>query len=396
MRSMSELIDLAALLDDAQTTMAEIRHDLHAHPELSYDEHRTTGVIEARLDELGWTVQPSPTATGAVATLEGGVPGRRVMLRADIDALPVREEVDVEWRSRTDGVMHACGHDVHTASLLGVAEVLARARDRVAGSFTVIFQPAEETIAGARSMIAGGLLDDHPVDAVLGAHATSLAPVGAILTRSGILMSRGTLWRVTLEGVGGHGAMSTTKGNVVLATSALAPRLDEVVDELVYEGTTCACSAGVLSAGTRENVVPRSAHLAGTLRTFTEDQYDEGRARLAALVDEVAREYEVGAVLDYTDTTPPVVNDPAATAVVRGAIAALFGKDAVIEVPPVTPSDDVSELLARVPGCYLLVGGALADGSSGMHHSPDFALDDATLRVQAGALAAGALALARS
>ncbi len=386
-------LDLNGLLGAAEPTMVEIRHDLHAHPELAFAEHRTSGVVTARLAELGWTLHPSPTATGAVATLEGARPGARVMLRADIDGLPVNEEVDVPWRSVVPGVMHACGHDVHTAALLGVAEVLARAREHLAGSFTLVFQPAEEAIGGARAMIAGGLLESHPADALLGAHATSVLPLGVVATRPGILMSRGTLWRVRLEGAGGHGAMASTRGNVVLAASALAPRLGAVAEDLVYEGTGCACSAGVLAAGTKENVVPRRAHLAGTLRTFTEDQFDEGRRRLEDLVTAIADEFEVAAVLDVTDSTPPVANDPRVTAVVRAAAARLLGEGAVLEAPPVTPSDDVSELLARVPGCYLLVGGALADGTSGMHHGPDFALEDTTCRVQAGVLAAGAMAL---
>ncbi|HQU27307.1 MAG TPA: amidohydrolase, partial [Acidimicrobiales bacterium] len=273
---MTDATDLDRLLDAAEPAMVEIRHDLHAHPELAFAEHRTTEVVSARLVELGWTLHPSPTATGAVATLDGARPGRRVMLRADIDGLPVEEAVDVPWRSVVPGVMHACGHDVHTAALLGVAEVLARAREHLAGSYTLVFQPAEEAIGGARAMIAGGLLEDHPVDALVGAHATSVVPLGFVATRPGILMSRGTLWRIRLEGPGGHGAMASTRGNVVLAACALAPRLGEVVEDLAYDGTGCACSAGVLAAGTKENVVPTSAHLAGTLRTFTEDQFDEG------------------------------------------------------------------------------------------------------------------------
>ena len=390
---MSDVAALERLLDEAEPAMVEIRHDLHAHPELAFAERRTTEVIAARLAELGWTLHPSPTATGAVATLEGATPGRRVMLRADIDALPVEEAVEVPWRSRVAGVMHACGHDVHTAALLGVADVLARARDRLAGTFTLVFQPAEEAIGGARAMVAGGLLEQHPADALLGAHAASVLPLGVVATRVGVLMSRGTLWRIRLEGSGGHGAMATSRGNVVLAASALAPRLGEVVAGLVYDGTDCACSAGVLAAGTKENVVPTRAHLAGTLRTFTEDQFDEGRRRLGDLVAAVAEEFAVTAVLDVGDSTPPVVNDARVTAVVRAAVTRLLGSDAVLEAPPVAPSDDVSELLARVPGCYLLVGGAMVDGTSGMHHGPDFALEDATCRVQAGVLAAGAMAL---
>ncbi len=390
---MTDAIDLERLLDAAEPAMVEIRHDLHAHPELAFAEHRTSEVVTARLAELGWTLHPSPTATGAVATLAGASPGRRVMLRADIDGLPVEEAVAVPWRSVVPGAMHACGHDVHTAALLGVAEVLAQARERLAGSYTLVFQPAEEGINGARAMIDGGLLADHPVDALLGAHAASVLPLGVVATRPGILMSRGTLWRIRLEGTGGHGAMAATRGNVVLAASALAPRLGEVVEGLVYGGTGCACSAGVLAAGTKENVVPTRAHLAGTLRTFTEEQFDEGRRRLEELVAAVADEFGVAAVLDVAESTPPVANDPGVTAVVRAAAARLLGADRVLEVPPVTPSDDVAELLARVPGCYLLVGGALADGTSGMHHSPDFALADATCGVQAGVLAAGAIAL---
>ncbi len=386
-------LDLDRLLDAAEPAMVEIRHDLHAHPELAFAEHRTTGVVTARLAELGWTLHPSPTATGAVATLVGGRPGARVMLRADIDALPVEEAVAVPWRSVVPGAMHACGHDVHTAALLGVAEVLARAREHLAGAFTLVFQPAEEAIGGARAMVAGGLLEDHPSDALVGAHATSVLPVGVVATRPGVLMSRGTLWRIRLEGVGGHGAMASTRGNVLLAASALAPRLGEAVEGLVYDGTACACSAGVLAAGTKENVVPTRAHLAGTLRTFTEDQFDESRRRLADLVAGLADEFGVRAVLEVTDSTPPVANDPRVTAVVRTAAGRLLGSDRVLDAPPVTPSDDVAELLARVPGCYLLVGGALADGTSGMHHSPDFALADAMCRVQAGVLAAGATAL---
>ncbi|HET8989891.1 MAG TPA: M20 family metallopeptidase [Acidimicrobiales bacterium] len=386
-------LDLEGLLDGAEPAMVEIRHDLHAHPELAFAEHRTTGVVTARLAELGWTLHPSPTATGAVATLEGAGPGARVMVRADIDALPVDETRELPWRSVVNGVMHACGHDVHTAALLGVAEVLARAREHLAGSYTLVFQPAEETIGGARAMIAGGLLEHHPADALLGAHAASILPLGVVATRPGILMSRGTLWRIRLEGAGGHGAMAATRGNVVLAASALAPRLGEAVAGLSYQGTDCACSAGVLAAGTKENVVPTGAHLAGTLRTFTEDQFDEGRRRLGELVAALAEEFGVRAVLEVTDSTPPVANDRRVTDVVRAAAERLLGPEGVLEAPPVTPSDDVAELLARVPGCYLLVGGALADGTSGMHHSPDFALEDATCRVQAGVLAAGAIAL---
>ncbi len=223
--------DLPQLLDEVSDSMVELRHDLHAHPELAFQEFRTTQVITDRLTSLGFELRPCPTETGAVARLVGGRPGRRVMVRADIDGLPVAEECDLPYASVVDGVMHACGHDVHTASLLGVADILSRRRDELAGEFTLLFQPAEEVIGGAIAMIDGGVMNDNPVDAVIGAHVTSLAPVGVIATRSGVMMSDGQTLSVDIKGRGGHGAMSTIEGNVVLAVSEIAPRLAEVIGD---------------------------------------------------------------------------------------------------------------------------------------------------------------------
>ena len=236
------------------------------------------------------------------------------MIRADIDGLPVTEERDLPYASVVDGVMHACGHDVHTASLLGVAEILSRRRDELAGEFTLLFQPAEEVIGGAIAMIDGGVMTDNPVDYVIGAHVTSLAPVGVVATRPGVIMSDGQTLRVDITGRGGHGAMSTIEGNVVLAVSEIAPRLAEVVEGLVFHGTTCACSAGVIAAGTANNVVPRHALLRGTLRTFTAEQKQEALARLRALLDEVARTFAVTCELQLDVGTPAVVNNPDVTA----------------------------------------------------------------------------------
>ena len=387
---------LPALLDQVYDPMIDIRHDLHEHPELSFAEFRTSQVIRERLVALGWSLADCPTPTGAVATLAGQRPGRRVMVRADIDALPVHEERTFEYRSRNDGVMHACGHDVHTAGLLGVADLLARRREDLAGEFTLVFQPAEESLGGAKAMIAGGLLRDHPVDFVIGAHVTSLAPVGFVGTRGGIIMSEASALTVHIAGKGGHGAMASVDGNVVLAVSALAPRLGEVVAGLSYEGTDCACSAGVLAAGTANNVVPRHALLRGTLRTFTRDQQREAIERLRALLGELDTAFGVTSTLELGEHTRAVSNDDQVARRVIGSAGAVVGAANVINFAPVSPSDDVSEFLVQVPGCYMFIGGALADGTSGMHHSPDFAVADESCRVTAGVLAASAVDLAQS
>jgi amidohydrolase len=386
---------LPGLLDDVEDPMVEIRHDLHAHPELAFEEYRTTQIVNDRLVQLGFEIRPCPTVTGVVARLVGARPGRRVMVRADMDGLPVSEErADLSFASLNEGVMHACGHDVHVAGLLGVADLLARRRDELEGEFTLLFQPAEEAISGARAMIDGGVLESNPVDFVIGAHVTSLAPVGLVATRAGILMSDAQSITVNIKGRGGHGAMATVEGNVVLAVSYLAPRLGSVVDELVYEGTGCACSAGVLSAGTANNVVPRHAQLQGTLRTFTAAQKDEAVRRLRALLEEVESTFQVACELQLGIGTPAVTNNDNVTASVMRSATTVVGDEGVWTFPPVTPSDDFSEFSNRVPGCYLFVGGALADGSSGMHHSPDFAIDDGACRVVAGVLAAAAVDLA--
>ncbi|MFI5035396.1 MAG: M20 family metallopeptidase [Acidimicrobiales bacterium] len=387
--------DLPSQVDDATRHMVALRHDLHAHPELSFEEYRTTEVIRSRLTALGWTLAPCPTETGAVASLRGTRPGKRVMLRADIDALPVSEERELAYRSLVEGVMHACGHDVHTAGLLGVAEILARRRDDLAGEFTLVFQPAEEALGGAKAMIAGGLLNAHPADYLVGAHVTSLAPVGVVATRPGTFMSEADSLTVEILGTGGHGAMSTAVGNVVLAASALAPRVAEVVRGLVFDGTACACSIGVLRAGTKNNVVPRRAVLEGTLRTFTADQRALALERLAALLAEIERDFAVATTLSLHENVPVVLNDPGVVELVLAQARAVVGDAQVLTVPPVAPSDDVAEFLARIPGCYLFVGGALGDGTSGMHHSPDFAVDDGALAVMAGVLSAAAVDLAQ-
>ncbi len=275
---------LPQLLDDVNEAMVELRHDLHAHPELAFQEHRTTRVVRDRLTELGWELKACPTETGAVAVLRGAKPGRRIMIRADIDGLPVAEENQISFASVNAGVMHACGHDVHTAGLLGIADLLSRRQDDLAGEFTLLFQPAEEALGGAVAMIEGGVLTDNPVDLVIGAHVSSLAPLGFVGTEAGRrwMMGRGRVTRsVHMRGKGGHGAMASVEGNVILAVSHLAPRLGEVVDGLSFEGTSCACAAGVINAGTAMNVVPRHAVLrAGRCARSPPEQHVEALDRL--------------------------------------------------------------------------------------------------------------------
>jgi amidohydrolase len=317
------------------------------------------------------------------------------MIRADIDGLPVTEENQISYASVNDGVMHACGHDVHTAGLLGIADLLSRRQAELAGEFTLLFQPAEEGSGGALAMIEGGVLTANPVDVVIGAHVSSLAPLGIVATKPGVMMSEAASLSIHIKGTGGHGAMASTEGNVILAVSYLAPRLGEVVDGLTFEGTNCACSAGVISAGTAMNVVPRHAVLKGSLRTFTADQQVEALKRLRSLMRGVESAFTVTCTLDLYDVAPAVVNDESIFDQVVKSATKVVGAAGVVTIPPFTPSDDVSEFMNRVPGCYMFIGGANDDGSSGMHHSPDFQVQDGSCRILAGVLAQSAVDLAQ-
>jgi amidohydrolase len=215
-----------------------------------------------------------------------------------------------------------------------------------------------------------------------------------VALRNGIAMSESHSLRIELRGPGGHGAVPSAQGDVIRATAVLVSLLPSVVDGLTYEGSVCVCSAGTLTAGTAVNVVPTSARVTGTLRTFTAEQREDAVARLRALCDSVAADQEVHIELTLPEHTPAVVNDPAVTELVDAEAKAVLGADNVLRIPPTQPSDDVSEFLERLPGCYFFVGGGPGDGSGGRHHSPSFFVEDGSLRTGASVLVRSALALA--
>ena len=380
--------------DAVYDEMVDLRREVHRQPELAFAEHHTTELIRDHMSALGIAEAVRVTATGGIFAMEGGRRGRSVVLRADIDALPVQEDAARAGHSEIEGVMHACGHDVHMAALLGAATVLASRREDLPGRFVFLFQPGEEALCGAKAMVEGGALTVMGGSRLVGFHVTSQIPTGLVALRGGVTMSEAHSLRITLTGPGGHGAIPTGQGDVIRATAELVNRLAEVAVGLSFEGANCVCSAGTLNAGTAVNVVPTSARVTGTLRTFTADQRQEAFDRLRALCASVADAQGVQITLDVPEHTPAVVNDPAVADLVEAEARAALGADHVFRMPPSSPSDDVSEFLNHLPGCYFFVGGAAADGSSGMHHSPTFSVEDASLRVGAGVMVRSALALA--
>lgn len=388
--------DIRALVDARFDEIVDTRRAVHAEPELSHRESGTSALISGRLRALGLDELPCPTPTGAVYRLRGGRPGRRVLLRADIDALPLQEEVDVPWRSHVDGVMHACGHDGHTAILLGVAAALAARAESLPGEYVLLFQPAEEDIAnpGAPQMLRNGVLDAAPPDRMVSLHLATLLATGLLGARAGVAMSSAQFFRVTVSGRGGHGSMAGRDGNVVLAVSELSSLLPTVVEGLEFEEVSCACSAGLIRAGHASNVVPRTALLEGTIRTFTEEQRLATRDRLHDVCARIADGYSVQVDTELPEAVPAVVNDAAAVTAWRAACEPVLGADRVLDLPPMPPSDDVSCFLQRIPGVHFFVGAAPGARMPPMHHAPDFTIDEESLRVGAQAMAATAIRLA--
>jgi amidohydrolase len=383
-----------ASVDGVFDEMVDTRRAIHRRPELAFSEHATTSLIRDRMAAFEIGELERVTETGGIFALDGGLPGRSVVLRADIDALPIHEDVAKAFRSDVDGVMHACGHDVHVASLLGVAHVLSQHREELPGRYIFLFQPAEEALCGARRMVEGGALDLMTGARLVGFHVTSQIPTGVVALRDGIAMSEAHSLRITLSGPGGHGAIPSATGDVIKATADLVTRLGTVAQGLTYEGANCVCSAGMLSAGTAVNVVPTTAVVSGTLRTFTEEQCREAVDRLRAVCHAVGDAHGVHVDLEMPEHTPQVVNDGPVTDLVEAVAQGLLGPDHVLRMPPSSPSDDVSEFLKHLPGCYFFVGGANPDGTSGIHHSPTFSVEDASLRVGADVVLRSAIALA--
>jgi amidohydrolase len=380
---------------DVLDEVIDTRRHLHSNPEVSFDEHATSRFIEERLRGIGLAVQECPTETGAVARLETGRPGRTVMLRADIDALPILEESGVAFASRREGRMHACGHDAHTAILLGAARTLAERVDDLTGSYLFCFQPAEEIVSGAREMIARGLLERHRPDVTIGLHMASWVPSGEVTTRPGLLWAGSDAFEVTMRGPGGHGGMMKRIGNVISAQAFVLERLHTVVEDLVYEGTGCHCTVGDVRTDGAWNIVPRAVTIRGSVRTFTPELRSEALDRLRDLLLEADTEFQVSSELQLVHGTVPLLNDPNVTATVLDVGRELVGERVSRLGMPLTVSDDMAEFLTRIPGCYFMLGARPPDAEvAPAHHSPTFRIDEASFATGVRMMAATAARLA--
>lgn len=364
------------------------RRDLHAHPELAFEEHRTAGIVAATLGELGYEVRRGVAQTGVIGLLTGGNPGPTVMLRVDMDALPIREIGDAPYVSQVAGVMHACGHDGHVAIGLGAATLLARHAAELPGQVLLLFQPAEEALGGARAVIADRALESPAPAAAFGLHLWNTIPLGRVVAQAGPLMAAADVLRIVIHGRGGHGALPHEAVDAIAVTGQVLSALQTIVSRNVDPQETAVLTIGTVHGGFKHNVIAETVEMQGTIRTFSATVRETVVTRLKVLLDGVTAGFGARYTLEIMDVTRAVVNDGAMAEIARLSANQVVGATNVVWQPPFMVSEDFSEYAERMPACFVLLGSGNPDiGFVEPHHSPRFDFDEDALPLGAALLA---------
>lgn len=355
----------------------ETRRDLHRHPETAFEEVRTAGIVAERLSSLGLPVRTGIGGTGVVAELDTGRPGRTVLVRADMDALPVHETRESSYRSVVPGKMHACGHDGHTAILLSVAEILSARRGRLSGRVLFMFQPAEEIVAGAAAMLGDGILQGVEVDAAIGLHLSSDWDTGTVAVSAGETMAATDSFTVTLRGRGGHAGFPHQNIDTVVLAAQAVTGLQTLVAREVSPLDSAVISVTAINGGDSHNIIPETVELRGTMRTFGDALRERLRGRLVEYFSGMAAVAGGTAELAWVSSAPALFNDPEKTAQFREVAAAVAGEDNVVEMQPVMGSEDMALWLRAAPGVFFWVGARNRErGIDRPHHHPEFDVDE--------------------
>lgn len=390
-------MDDTSFLREAESLSASLtawRRDVHQHPELGFHEQRTAGIIAQSLRELGLEVQTGVAETGVVAVLEGGRPGRRLLLRWDMDALPIVEATGAVYASLEPGKMHACGHDGHVAIGLGVARLLASHRQDLQGRIKLVFQPAEEGLGGAERMIAAGVLEVPRPDLALGVHLWNMRPMGWIGIADGPMMAGAEVVEIEIQGMGGHGAAPHQAHDPVVAAAQVVVALQTIVARNVDPCATAVVSITQVHSGEAFNVIPDRATLRGTIRTFDAAVRQTVLRRVEQIASGVAGAMDCTARVRLTPLTPPVFNDPAIARRVRAVARRVLPETTIDEGERSMVSEDMAFFLQSVPGCFVFVGSAnAARGLDAPHHNSRFDFDEAALPRAVALLAAAAVDL---
>jgi amidohydrolase len=375
--------DLKRRVEDLSGSLVACRRALHKRPELGFEEHETAALVAKRLGELGIEVRTGVAKTGVVGLLRAAKPSRQpVLLRADMDGLPIDEVSGREYGSEVAGKMHACGHDGHMAMLLGAASVLTAVRERLDRDVVFCFQPGEEGFGGAEAMIREGVLSDHDVGEVYGLHLWSLFPVGTVQLRPGPTMAGNDEFVASIVGKGGHGAMPHEARDPIVAAASAVVALQSVVARSIDPMQPAVVTVGSLQAGSAPNVIPEVATLRGTMRSFDDGVRQLLRRRVREVLEGTSA--AAGCRLDYAlhPGYPTVVNDADAVARVRRHAALVAGDANVVEPAPMAAAEDFAYFLRERPGAFVFVGaGNAARGITAPHHAPQFDIDESALPI---------------
>jgi hippurate hydrolase len=356
------------------------RRYLHQYPELGLSEFNTSDFVARQLTDLGYEVTRGLGKTGVVATLKNGTSGRSVGIRADMDALPIEEETGAEYASRNKGLMHACGHDGHTAMLLGAARILAE-RKNFDGTIHLIFQPAEENFGGARLMIEDGLFERFPCDAVFGLHNDPSLAFGQIGVKEGPMMAAVDECRITVNGHGGHGAEPQDTSDPIVCGASIIMALQTIASRNIHPLDQMVITVGAFHAGMASNVIPERAEMLLTIRSFDPDVRNELERRIRMVAEGQAVSYGMSVTLDYKRGYEATVNHKAETDFVRDLARRVVGEDKVVDLPrPSMGAEDFAYMLAERPGTYFLLGTRRTDNDPPLHH-PRFDFNDDALPI---------------
>ncbi|EOI03126.1 amidohydrolase [Enterococcus moraviensis ATCC BAA-383] len=367
-----------------QTDMIKWRRHLHRHPELSFHEVETAKYIKKVLADFPNLEVSSLTENSVIALLKGSKPGKTIALRADIDALPIVEEADVDFPSENPGVMHACGHDTHTAMLLGAVKVLSTMQDKIAGTVKFIFQPAEEEPpGGAKLLVEAGVMDD--VDMVFGLHIAPNIPVGMIGTRKGPASAASDVFTLKIQGKGSHGSTPELSVDPIMIGVEIINNLNNIVSRNISPFDNAVISIGEFNAGKTANVIPDTAQIQGTVRTNNKEVRVSIQKRIEAIIDGICKMYDATYDLDYLLGYSEVNNDSDATDLVLAAAEKVVGKERIFEAPKMMGGEDFSAYTDVKPGSFFILGGGTAaQGCGYMNHHPKFKIMEDCFPVGSG------------
>lgn len=381
------------LTEEEYRIILDIKRDLHMHPELSNEEHRTTGIIKDFLKKLPGVELPDlPLKTGVIARIRGNAPGPETLLRADIDALPQNEQYESPWKSLNQGVMHACGHDFHTASLLGCAMILSRAAEagELKGCADLLFQPAEEGTTGARQVIDAGLFEVIHPDRCFGIHNWPSVPAGSIVIHTGPLMAAKRNFTIRVIGAGGHGSMPHLNIDPIVCAAALIQSLQTVVSRNMNPLTPTVLSVNMIHGGSPVNLVVNEVEIRATVRSLSEEALDRAIGRVETIIMKTAEAYECRAEIKWNERIPAVINTPEMCSLASRAAETVSGAK-VTDVSPSLASEDFALYRKYVPSFFYWVGSHIEGDPVEELHRPFFHTDDSAMRIAASLYAASAL-----